>query len=65
MDAMNLTFLRASSLNHLHPFRADFREAYDQFSTLALKLPQEFPQALCDLVLMRWLIQVWTLDKYE
>ena len=62
---MNFPFVRASSLKYLHPFRPDVREVYDQFSTLALKLLREFPHALCDLVLMSWLIQVWTLDKYE
>ena len=62
---MNLPFVRASSLKYLHPFRADVGEDYNQFSTVALKLLREFPHLLCDLVLMSWLKQVWTLDKYE
>ena len=36
MDAMNFAFVRASSLKYLHPFRANVREAYDQFSTFFL-----------------------------
>ena len=61
---MNLPIVRVSSLNCLHPFGTAYSLLHDQFCTLALKLLREVPRALCDLALMSWLIQVWTLDKY-